>query len=648
MERLSIWELSNFPKNPDTALEAHVRNAVADVVDTIAVAPVVKPTTVCVRCGMALDTAADLRQHWKRLHAHPASVNPSGPSRTGVGSDAVSSTVAAVISVDDVEDDEDSESETGALSASEHDDEGSDDDVPHLTWDKSLLPSGPMVPVCVNGHTGFVYKALLASSGDPSAAEYAENRFRRNLLCKDMSLLLNPGETWASLMFQSGFFAAAVFQLSPTDCQLREGELLSRIEKVKQQAWPRALLHKRCHRYTTRKKQGGSQSAHDAARGSAANSIGAQLRRAGEVHLQEDIMELLSDPLWVSMLTGCRRIFLACPRTARAKLFEAPTLKRDDPRLVFVPIATGRPSLAENTRICETMASFWKCARSDIHLHVGRVAPDRSAARIPASSPPKRVPVAEETVTSHPNKKKRHRKQRAANPAIHIPVEEDAEHLEAMSDPDEEVALAAAMAAAAVEREVLDAKGHARHIRDHQMEEVEVSVAAAAAKLRIPVSALRTALQIGALSPSSESFEQRAAAIARKCLSIVGMLDAGSSSSAALQVVGLDMLSAASVIAEMGMLVDWSDIGVVGDDPVHERVIADDDVPSIAVGGTHSKKPKKQKKPRAVISAGIPAAGMPLPPAFFSAPSVVEPPAPQTLMREAALRRLAARTEVLR
>jgi hypothetical protein len=44
------------------------------------------------------------------------------------------------------------------------------------------------------------------------------------------------------------------------------------------------VLHKRFARYTTRRKQGGSQSAHDAKKGTTAKSAGANLRRAGELH----------------------------------------------------------------------------------------------------------------------------------------------------------------------------------------------------------------------------------------------------------------------------------------------------------------------------------------------------------------------------
>lgn len=107
------------------------------------------------------------------------------------------------------------------------------------------------------------------------------------------------------------------------------------------------LKSKTFHRYTTRRKQGGAQSASDAARGKA-NSAGSTIRRANERMLQEEIKELLSS--WSDELKDCFRIFYRAPGRSNKQLLagypNAP-ISNDDERLTRIPFASGRPTLNE-------------------------------------------------------------------------------------------------------------------------------------------------------------------------------------------------------------------------------------------------------------------------------------------------------------
>ncbi|TEY48845.1 hypothetical protein BOTCAL_0291g00090 [Botryotinia calthae] len=88
-------------------------------------------------------------------------------------------------------------------------------------------------------------------------------------------------------MIGGGHFAAMVVSLAPKQVknpQATTGPLTK--EAV-------VLAHKTFHRYTTRRKQGGAQSANDSAKG-AAHSAGSSLRRYNEQALQDEVRQLLT------------------------------------------------------------------------------------------------------------------------------------------------------------------------------------------------------------------------------------------------------------------------------------------------------------------------------------------------------------------
>ncbi|KMU84835.1 hypothetical protein CIHG_02618 [Coccidioides immitis H538.4] len=114
---------------------------------------------------------------------------------------------------------------------------------------------------------------------------------------------------------------------------------------------PVIIAHKSFHRYTTRRKQGGSQSASDAAKG-AAHSAGSTLRRYNEAALEKEIRDLLKD--WKHMIDKSELLFVrAAGPTNRRVLFgpyDGQVLKPSDPRLRGFPFSTRRATQAELLR----------------------------------------------------------------------------------------------------------------------------------------------------------------------------------------------------------------------------------------------------------------------------------------------------------
>ncbi|KUL84732.1 hypothetical protein ZTR_07591 [Talaromyces verruculosus] len=143
-------------------------------------------------------------------------------------------------------------------------------------------------------------------------------------------------------MIGGGHFAAMIIALAP-EVQKRQGGIEERQAKV--------LAHKTFHRYTTRRKQGGAQSASDAAKG-AAHSAGSSLRRYNEAALENDIRTLLKD--WKAMIDTAQLIFVrATGNTNRKTLFgsyEGQVLRNNDPRLRSFPFSTRRATQIELMR----------------------------------------------------------------------------------------------------------------------------------------------------------------------------------------------------------------------------------------------------------------------------------------------------------
>jgi len=108
---------------------------------------------------------------------------------------------------------------------------------------------------------------------------------------------------WAVILCSGGHFAASLFDRD------------------------QVVVSKTFHRYTTRRKQGGSQSANDNSKGKA-NSAGASIRRYNERALQQDIRELFVE--WKSHLDKCNLIFMSTPSANHGIFFggDVPVLNK--------------------------------------------------------------------------------------------------------------------------------------------------------------------------------------------------------------------------------------------------------------------------------------------------------------------------------
>ncbi|KAF2968548.1 hypothetical protein GQX73_g5026 [Xylaria multiplex] len=111
------------------------------------------------------------------------------------------------------------------------------------------------------------------------------------------------------------------------------------------------LAHKTFHRYTTRRKQGGSQSANDNAKGNA-HSAGSSIRRYNEQALTDEVRLLLQD--WKGLLDTSELLFIrATGATNRRTLFgpyDGQVLRANDPRIRGFPFSTRRATQNELMR----------------------------------------------------------------------------------------------------------------------------------------------------------------------------------------------------------------------------------------------------------------------------------------------------------
>ena len=111
------------------------------------------------------------------------------------------------------------------------------------------------------------------------------------------------------------------------------------------------IAHKTFHRYTTRRKQGGSQSANDNSKGNA-HSAGSGIRRYNEAALTHEVRELLAE--WKQLVDSAELLFIrATGSTNRRTLFgpyEDQVLSAKDDRIRGFPFSTRRATQSELMR----------------------------------------------------------------------------------------------------------------------------------------------------------------------------------------------------------------------------------------------------------------------------------------------------------
>ncbi|XWW94091.1 hypothetical protein V2A60_002033 [Cordyceps javanica] len=246
--------------------------------------------------------------------------------------------------------------------------------------------SSPLLP---KNHFFGVYRALFTNEQQKTSDFVAELR-RKQL---DPVTIPHPAKdgTLAPIAYKEphiflcmiggGHFAAMVVSLAPR--QTKHNAPMNREATV--------LAHKTFHRYTTRRKQGGSQSANDNAKG-AAHSAGSTLRRYNEQALVEDVRELLHD--WKALLDTSELMFIrATGITNRRTLYgpyENQVLRHSDPRIRGFPFNTRRP----------TQKELMRCFIELTRLKVREIDPASE------TKPERTTPVSSTPATPKPSKPK--------------------------------------------------------------------------------------------------------------------------------------------------------------------------------------------------------------------------------------------------
>jgi Bacteroidetes VLRF1 release factor/Ankyrin repeats (many copies) len=234
-----------------------------------------------------------------------------------------------------------------------------------------------------------VYKALLSENEKEEAKTSLVELLKRKQVKPVHGKQSGPSSALKSLpasdphfflcMIGGGHFAASIVSLIP---EFRKGP--GGVEEHH----PIVKAHKTFHRYTTRRKQGGSQSANDNAKGNA-HSAGSSIRRYNEAALETDARSVLAE--WKNMIDSAKLLFVrATGTTSRRTLFgpyDGQVLQVKDQRLRGFPFNTRRPTQAELLR------SFSELTRLKVST-LTEVAVEAPAEK-PATKPskPKPAPV---------------------------------------------------------------------------------------------------------------------------------------------------------------------------------------------------------------------------------------------------------------
>lgn len=145
------------------------------------------------------------------------------------------------------------------------------------------------------------------------------------------------------LMIGGGHFAGAIISHIPKNIKGNAPNF----KESKQEQLTNIIESKTFHRYTTRKKQGGSQSASDNARGKA-NSAGSSIRRYNEQALTREVRDLLMS--WKGHIDDCTNIYIRAngPSSRRILVgYDGCVLHTSDDRIRSFPFTTKRATTSE-------------------------------------------------------------------------------------------------------------------------------------------------------------------------------------------------------------------------------------------------------------------------------------------------------------
>lgn len=292
----------------------------------------------CTYCGkLSAETAQELRDHYKKDY-HRFNIKRKLRNEPIVSEEEFDKMADELDeSISGSEDNE---------SASDEDNEDGDDKVSALMKKTTLDPiQESQDPITTT--TSGVKNSLVGSPYAFFTNDEFENQSKclaiyKNIMNSD-KLYENPMDALNSLnkdghsvlvMIGGGHFSAAVIAHLPIPKQ--KPTISNPFPHI------RILAHKTFHRYTTRRKQGGSQGASDASRGKA-NSAGSALRRYNEMALQNEVRELLES--WDSYISSADNIYIrANGKTNRGVIanYEKAPISTRDSRVKNLPFSTSR------------------------------------------------------------------------------------------------------------------------------------------------------------------------------------------------------------------------------------------------------------------------------------------------------------------
>jgi hypothetical protein len=194
-------------------------------------------------------------------------------------------------------------------------------------------------------------------------------------------------------MIGGGHFAAMVVALAP-----KMGKKHTGVDERS----ATVIAHKTFHRYTTRRKQGGSQSANDNAKGNA-HSAGSSIRRYNETALVNEVRELMSS--WKTMIDTAELVFVrATGSTNRRTLFgpyEGQVLRTNDPRNRGFPFSTRRATQKELMRAFVELTRVKQSTIDEAALAALEAPQPESVAAKPSAPKPPKPSKEEEALALH-------------------------------------------------------------------------------------------------------------------------------------------------------------------------------------------------------------------------------------------------------
>ncbi|KNG46192.1 ankyrin repeat and zinc finger domain-containing protein 1 [Stemphylium lycopersici] len=249
-----------------------------------------------------------------------------------------------------------------------------------------------------------VYRAIFSNAEQEDESNVLETIRRKQLSPKQAPKIkaneggvplpdTDIGPHYFLCMIGGGHFAAMIVALAPKTGKKHTGA---------DERSATVIAHKTFHRYTTRRKQGGSQSANDNAKGNA-HSAGSSIRRYNETALINEVRELLSS--WKSMIDSSELIFVrATGATNRRTLFgpyEGQVLRHNDPRNRGFPFSTRRATQKELMRAFVELTRVKQSTIDEAALAALNTPQKEVATATPAPAKPKpRKPTKEEEAAS--------------------------------------------------------------------------------------------------------------------------------------------------------------------------------------------------------------------------------------------------------